>query len=155
MKSHKYMDHEGFCTSAILQNWIPTASFVQFIDTLVTIFNADPPLQLQQPNSQYGSNDSSNYSSSEINQPNYQIPVEPQILFDLNSVEPPPDYERAKSKLPHLEAKLKEAYGRFSTEANDSIDNLLKEGENLQNRSVRLDSALKTLQRDNVCFILL
>lgn len=156
------MNHEGYCTSAMLQNWVHTSTFVQFIDTLVTIFAAEPPLQIIPQSPTYGSNE--NYSSadsqssqqlssqnpSQNNQQQMRSP-EPQILFDLDLVEPPPGYEKAKSKLPHLEAKLKEAYTRFSKEANDDIDSLLKEGENLQNRSARLDTALQTVHDDIVC----
>ena len=156
------MDTEGLCTSGIVQNWHPSSTFVQFIDSLVTIFGVEPPVQEAPVHEisthSYGSGDI--YNSTERNEspgtslsePNISR-TEPQIIFDLDSIEAPPSYSHNSqySKSAQLEQKLKEKYSEFSVQANSSIDNLLRDGENLNKHSTRLDSYANALQRDIVC----
>lgn len=130
VKSHKYMNAEGLCTSAIIQHWRPSSNFSQFIDSLVQIFKIEPPVQEAPPEE---------LQKSSVSSPGPIIELEA-FTSDCNSYQP--------TKEAQLEQKLKETYRQFSVSANESIDNLLREGESLHSHSTRLDTFINAVDHD-------
>jgi hypothetical protein len=154
------MDSEGLCHTPLLQNWLPTSSIIQVIETLVAVFSVTPPVlsvddeepprppqQVQmEPNP--GPLMQESWEASGYLHPE-PILIEPKIVFD-HPGDSPPSYRASLSPTSLLERKLAEEYQRFSLEANKSIDLALQESHSLHRQSEQLQHYFDALNYDQV-----